>query len=224
MGYDWNNALQPGETLVDLERDGLYLIQSPAVFPCGQDSVLLSDFATLRRDDTALDLGCGTGVLAILCHAKHKAAFMLIDRASAAVDIARRNMQGNDLDFPVHAVNWLDAPAVLGHGMFSAVVCNPPYYAVDGMHPSTAQSSARQEEEGSLASACESAFLLLKNGGRFYCCYPAGRLADAVYALRVNRLEPKRLVLACGNTPGKPYLALIEAKKDAHPGMTVTVL
>lgn len=221
MTNEWRALAKPGETLVDLERDGLYLLQGPAVFPCGQDSVLLSDFARLKPADTALDMGCGTGVLAILCHAKTGAAFTLLDSSPEAVDTATRNMAGNRLDFPVHALCWQDAAAALGCGKFSAVLCNPPYFAANAPERG-AQPAARCEETGSLFSAAAAAFLLLNNGGRLYCCYPADRLTDALTALRGSRLEPKRLRLVAAKRGGSPYLALIEAKKGGRPGLAIS--
>ena len=47
--------------------NGLSLLQDDRFFKLGQDSVLLSAFAKIRRRAKVLDLGCGTGALALLC-------------------------------------------------------------------------------------------------------------------------------------------------------------
>ena len=41
--------------------NGLSLLQDDRFFKLGQDSVLLSAFAKIRRRARVLDLGCGTG-------------------------------------------------------------------------------------------------------------------------------------------------------------------
>ena len=46
--------------------NGLKLLQDDRFFKLGQDSVLLSAFARPRRNARLLDLGCGTGALALL--------------------------------------------------------------------------------------------------------------------------------------------------------------
>ena len=46
--------------------NGLQLLQDDRFFKLGQDSVLLSAFAKPRRNAKLLDLGCGTGTLALL--------------------------------------------------------------------------------------------------------------------------------------------------------------
>ena len=48
--------------------NGLTLRQDDRFFKLGQDSVLLSSFAKPRRNAKVLDLGCGTGALALLVY------------------------------------------------------------------------------------------------------------------------------------------------------------
>ena len=55
-------TLLPGERLDDLQCESLKLIQRPDAFRFGTDSVLLADFATPRKGEKAVDLGCGTGL------------------------------------------------------------------------------------------------------------------------------------------------------------------
>ena len=40
---------------------------SPECFPLGGDSLALGEFATLRPGGRVLDLGCGAGLLLLLC-------------------------------------------------------------------------------------------------------------------------------------------------------------
>ena len=47
--------------------NGLTLLQDDRFFKLGQDSVLLSAFARIPKRARVLDLGCGTGALALLC-------------------------------------------------------------------------------------------------------------------------------------------------------------
>ena len=62
--------LKEGERLDDLERNGFKIIQDPNKFCFGMDAVLLSGFAQVRKNETALDLGTGTGIIPILLKAK----------------------------------------------------------------------------------------------------------------------------------------------------------
>ena len=87
--------------------------------------------------------------------------------------------------------------------------------------PDGARAAARHDAGGTLETMLRAAFLLLKNGGRLFLCYPARELVSIVCALRAHRLEPKRLRLVAQTDAHPPYLALLEAKKDARPGVAV---
>ena len=58
--------LLPNERLDDLQIKGYEIIQSPGRFCFGMDAVLLSAFARVKKNEKALDLGTGTGILPIL--------------------------------------------------------------------------------------------------------------------------------------------------------------
>ena len=68
------NSLKPNERLDDLMIKGYEIIQSPGRFCFGMDAILLSSFATVKKNETALDLGSGTGILPILLEAKNEGA------------------------------------------------------------------------------------------------------------------------------------------------------
>ena len=54
---DKSQLIHPGERLDDLYRNGYHIIQNPEAFCFGIDAVLLSDFARVKAEDTAVELG-----------------------------------------------------------------------------------------------------------------------------------------------------------------------
>lgn len=62
--------IKEGERLDDLQIKGYGIIQNPGKFCFGMDAVLLSSFAKVKKQERALDLGTGTGILPILLEAK----------------------------------------------------------------------------------------------------------------------------------------------------------
>ena len=64
--------LKPGERLDDLQIGGYEIIQMPGRFCFGMDAVLLSSYARVKKQENALDLGTGTGILPILLEAKNE--------------------------------------------------------------------------------------------------------------------------------------------------------
>ena len=61
--------LREGERLDDLVRDGMKIIQRTDQFCFSMDSVLLAHYVNIRAKDRIVDLGTGTGVIALLLSA-----------------------------------------------------------------------------------------------------------------------------------------------------------
>ena len=59
------------ERIDDLQINGRRIIQSPDRFCFGMDAVLLSGFAKVKKGESVLDLGTGTGILPILPDLKY---------------------------------------------------------------------------------------------------------------------------------------------------------
>lgn len=85
--------LLPGERLDDLQCGGYRLIQRPDAFRFGTDSVLLADFAAPRPRTRAVDLGCGTGAVAMLM-AAHEPGLCVdaVELQPDIADMARRSV------------------------------------------------------------------------------------------------------------------------------------
>jgi 16S rRNA (guanine1207-N2)-methyltransferase len=77
---------------------------------------------------TALDLGCGTGVLAVaLAHARPHLRLLAVDQSAAAVASAAATARANDVADRIRIVRD-DAAATLPDAGVDLVVCNPPFH------------------------------------------------------------------------------------------------
>lgn len=226
MINDFSSLLLPGERIDDLQFVNLRIIQSPAAFRFGMDSVLLADFARVRKGSRVCDLGTGTGILPLLLYGR--AGDMTCDAVEIQQDAAQRaqrSMRLNGLDekITVHNRDLKDVRSFLPHGAYDLVICNPPYSPQRASLPSPkpALRAARQEGECTLEDIACAAAWLLKSRARFSLMLPTARLADAFGVLRKKRLEPKRLRLVHANVLRPARLALIEAMLDVNPGLII---
>lgn len=90
--------LKPGERIDDLERNGLKIIQNSELFCFGMDAVLLSGFVSVKKNETAVDLGTGTGIIPILLSAKTCGKhFIGVEIQPAVADMARRSVELNGI-------------------------------------------------------------------------------------------------------------------------------
>jgi len=216
--------LKPGERLDDLQLDGLKLIQRPDAFRFGTDSVLLADFAAPRRNDLAVDLGCGTGAIALLM-AGHQRTLCVdaVELQPDIADMARRSVALNALEdrVRVHAMDMRDAWRSLGAGRYSLVVCNPPYGRSGAALESRSESVRLARHEGDLTplAVARSAAMLLKNGGRFCAIYPAPRAYELMRAMDEAGIAPKRLRTVHGVAGRAPKFVLLEGIKQSGDGL-----
>ena len=216
--------LKAGERLDDLQCDGLKIIQRPDAFRFGTDSVLLADFAAPRKNDRAVDLGCGTGAIA-LPMAGHRSELPVdaVEIQPEIADMARRSVALNGLEarVRVHEMDMRQAWRALGAGRFSLAVCNPPYGRRGAALESRDESRriARHEGELTPADLARSAAMLLKNGGRFCAIYPAPRAYELMRAMDDSRIAPKRVRTVHGVEGRAPKFVLLEGVKEGGEGL-----
>ncbi|CAN5336658.1 methyltransferase [soil metagenome] len=116
---------------------GLWVVATGGVFAGTSvdigTRVLLSVLDRVPEFERAVDLGCGTGILAARLAQLHPGAEVLAsDRSAAAVRSARLTMEANGL--PVR-VTRDEAVAAEGEGSADLVVLNPPFHSGAAVHP-----------------------------------------------------------------------------------------
>lgn len=213
------------ETLEDLQLNNLYIIQKKeSSFRFGMDAVILAGFAKAGPGDTVVDLGTGTGIIAILMSAKTKADKIIgIEIQPDIADMARRSVEGNGLAsrVSIEVMDIKEAASRLPAGRIDVVVANPPYTKCGGglVNPSESRAISRHEILCTLGDVVKAASMLLRNHGEFYMVHRPDRLCDIMVEMRKNRLEPKELRLVCPRVGEAPSLVLVRGKRNGNPGM-----
>ena len=218
--------LQPGERLDDLQRNGYRIIQNPEKFCFGMDAVLLSGFAKVKKGETVLDLGTGTGIIPILLKGKTMGKhFTGLEIQEESAGMAERSVLLNGLSEDVDIVTGdiKEAVDLFGAASFDVVTSNPPY--MTGNHgltnPGEAKAIARHEVLCTLDDVVRAAAGVLKPNGRFYMVHRPFRLAEIFGVMSKYKLEPKRMQLVYPYVDREPNMVLIEALKGGRPRITV---
>ena len=122
--------------------NGLQLLQDDRFFKLGQDSVLLSAFAKPRRNAKLLDLGCGTGALALLVW-RPDLKITGLELQDGPLDLFRQSITVNELENVTALQGDLrQMRTLLPHGSMDYVICNPPYFDRNaGANAPTAESA-----------------------------------------------------------------------------------
>lgn len=210
--------LKAGERFDDLQRNGYEIIQDPERFCFGMDAVLLSGFATVKKDGLLIDLGTGTGILPILLSAKTEGRhFTGIEIQQESVDMARRSVIHNRLEDRIDIVEGdiREARALFSAASFDTVVSNPPYMLRGSgiVNPKAPKAIARHEILCTLEDVISAAAYLLKPGGALFMVHRPYRLADIFGEMRRQKLEPKRMRLVYPGSDKAPDMVLLEARK-----------
>ena len=214
--------LRDGERLDDLQRNGYKIIQNPKKFCFGMDAVLLSHFAALKKGDSVLDLGTGTGVLPILLAAMTEAGtFEALEIQEDSADMARRSVAYNKLQEKIHITvgNIKDASSIFGKHSFDAVVTNPPYMNDNhGLkNPDIPKAIARHEILCTLEDIIRESAEVLKPGKSLFMVHRPFRLAEIFQKMMKYRLEPKRMCLVHPYLHKEPNMVLLEATLGGNP-------
>ena len=217
--------LKPGERIDSLGVRNWLVIQSEAAFRFSIDAVLLAHFASIGARVSAIDLGAGTGAIALFLLARGASRVSGVDNNPDVVDMATRTAAMNGLRDRLSFV-CCDLKAI--RSCFSAGVCdlvtlNPPYrpMASGRISPVSAVAQARHETTAGLQDFVKAAEFLLRNRGRFAMIHLPERLTDICVTLRSAGLEPKRLrfVHPFHDRPAK--MVMVEAVKGVKPGLSV---
>ena len=144
-----------------------------------------------------------------------------MERQARLAELSQKSAARNAQDIRFVCADVADAPALLGHGAFTAAVMNPPYFTSGEESPNRSRSISRHDAGDTLGLFLRTAFQLLNNGGRLFLIYPADALVDLMQALRAERLEPKRMRLIYADGRDCALRVLIEAKKLAKPGLII---
>lgn len=211
--------LKPGERLDDLQLKGYEIIQDPERFCFGIDAVMLSDFAKIKKDETVLDLGTGTGILPILLAAKTQGKhFTGLEIQEESADMALRSVEHNRLQDKIDIVTGdiKEAAEIFKPAFFDVIVTNPPYMLEQHglQNPQDAKAIARHEVLCTLDDILrESGKLLQESKGRFYMIHKPFRLAEILVKMNSYKIEPKRLQFIHPYVDKEPAMVLIEGIK-----------
>ncbi|MDW7644515.1 MAG: tRNA1(Val) (adenine(37)-N6)-methyltransferase [Desulfuromonadales bacterium] len=217
--------LKDDETLDDL-GPGLKILQGKTGYRFSLDPVLLCSFARIRPQDRVLDLGTGAGIIPLLLASRHASIRVVgVERQEELADRARRSAQLNRLDERIEIVcGDMRVPEVLSrYAPFAAVLSNPPYRpaGTGRLSPGSERAAARHELAGGLDDFVGTAARCLDDGGRFFVIHLAERLTDLLCAMRLEKLEPKRLRIVLSRAGEAARLVLVEGRKGAKPGLVV---
>lgn len=214
--------LQDNERLDDLQLNGLRLIQKKDGFCFGIDAVLLANFVDVRKNNSVVDLGTGTGIIPVLLAGKTQARSIIgLEIQADMAEMASRSIRLNNLQdrIGILCMDLRKSVEHLGSSRFNVVVSNPPYINQGSglLNPCDTKAISRHEIMCNLEDIISVANRLLISGGQFAMVHRPHRLVDIMYYMRKYSIEPKYLRFVHPSSGKRPNLLLVKGIKGAKP-------
>lgn len=197
------------------EIGGVRIIQKKKGYRFSADSILLAEFPSLAGVKKVMDLGTGSGVIAILLANRSKDLNIVgIELQESLFSLAKRNICLSYLSDRVEIIKG-DLRSIKDRfeaGSFDLIVSNPPYYPIGKgrIGPNQERTLARHEVAVTMSDIIEVSDYLLKAAGRLVMVYPAGRYLEVVSEMRRRNIGPVRVKEVYTNVF---EVVLVEGKK-----------
>ena len=185
----------------------------------GTDGVLLGAWADVEGCKTILDVGTGSGIIAIMAAERNAVAHI------TALDIdadAIAQAQTNILATPWHnriACKHFDIKAFASEKRFDHIISNPPYFVEKPHSPNAQRSLARSAESLPFRVLVESAERLLNVGGKLSVVLPTESASlfryEAFERLWLSRLCS--VITIAGDAPKRTLMEFIYTDKPLMP-------
>ena len=214
--------LYPDETLDDLLRGELKLIQKRRGYRYSVDALLLAAFVLPAAGETVLELGTGAGVIPLILAQRGSPKKIIgVEIQRRLAGMAQRNVRLNRLEKIITILHrdLRNLPEIFPPGSFDLVLSNPPFRPLGSgnLSANPEKAVARHELRVTLPELLQISKYLVKPQGRICLVYPFESLARLWVSSQEAGLFVSRRQLALDRPGGQPQLALVEARKSKPP-------
>ncbi|MDD4425269.1 MAG: methyltransferase [Mariniphaga sp.] len=150
------------------------IIQENAAFKVGTDAVLLGSWVNISTAKTILDIGTGTGIIALMMAQRSTARITGIEIEKNAAEEATGNVKNSPWNQRVNILNTSFQDFVKANtGVFDLIVSNPPFFTNSQKSKCNLLALARHNDLLPHARLVIGAVELLERKGRLAVILPA---------------------------------------------------
>lgn len=188
--------------------------QNHCAMKIGTDGILLGAWAQAVQPERILDIGTGTGLIALMLAQRFPHAIVdAVEIEPNAAEQAARNFSRSPWPERLH-LHHLSiqsfASSRLHENVFSLIVSNPPWF-VDSLKSSESRRNlARHTDSLSHDELLNSVRLLLRNSGRFGVVLPFADSASFIFSAHKRHLSCRRQCHVRSKPGLSPHRILLE--------------
>ena len=204
----------------------------------GTDGVLLGAWARVGHCHRILDMGTGTGLVALMAAQRSNAEIFAIDLDADAVTQAAQNVAASPWDTRIQVLEAdardlanLESGIQNSHSShpgskfqaFDAILCNPPFFENSLKCPDSARTMARHTDTLSFDELARSASRLLSAKGELSVVIPYDRAHDMTVSAACCGLFATRQTIVVPVKGGKPKRILMAFTREGAAHTTETL-
>lgn len=158
------------------------------------DGVLIGAIALHPKPMRVLDIGTGTGVIAMMLAQRFPEAFVdAVEIDPSAFETALSNFSGSRFNLRLNIFHG-DIAELDSMFTYDLVVSNPPYFVNDLKNPGDQKSLARHTDEFFFEKMIRKVASLLNTDGKFWVILPVKHAQELVVKAVLYKLFPSTIV------------------------------
>ena len=195
----------------------------------GTDGVLLGAWARVEHCRHILDMGTGTGLVALMAAQRSEAHIVAIDLDADAVAQATDNVAASPWKERIHVLEAdarnLEFKIQNSEFLFDSILCNPPFFENALKCPDAQRTMARHTDTLTFDELARSAARLLAPEGELSVVIPHDRAHDMTVSCACQGLFATRQTIVVPVEGGKPKRILMAFTREgaAHTPATLCI-
>ncbi|MCF8219699.1 MAG: methyltransferase [Bacteroidales bacterium] len=188
----------------------------------GTDAVLLGAITKIGCAQNILDIGTGSGVIALMMAQRSNASIHAIDIDEASVKEATENFTKSPWKERLSSENCsLQSLSQSTRSKFDLIVSNPPFFTKALKNPDASKALARHNDNLSFETLLSLSAQLLNPGGKLSLILPATEERNIVEIAKVQNLFPRDTIYILPREDKPPNRIVLEldknnSSKDSH--------
>ena len=205
----------------------LKLYQYEESFKFSLDSILLAEFAIIKKNDNKiLDLCTGNGVIPTILAWKTNKKIIGIEIQKEIYDLAVLSLKENHLEDKIEYIcdDAKNINKYFEEASFDVILANPPYFPYHSdyfVNKNDLKKVARHEIFIDLETILEIASKMLRSKGHFYLVHIPSRLDEILNIAHRYHLTAKEIQLIYSKEKTDATIVLINFMKDGKYGVKI---
>ncbi|MFH0842559.1 MAG: methyltransferase [Bacteroidota bacterium] len=193
--------------------------QDRCAFKVGTDGVLLGAYVDITGDRRILDIGTGTGLIALMLAQRCEAEITAIEPDQNSYEQATCNVENSKWKERIKVINTNLQDYYPASAKFDLIVSNPPFFIDSLPNPDQVKAAARHNIQMNNKDLLSGVSRLMVEGGRFQVIMPYVEgnilIAEAhgfgLYCINILKIKPlptseiRRMILTFSREKSKPH-------------------